>query len=168
MKPIFKLENQTTPEGLYYDKKSHHYEQYDEIKRNEFSFDSLIFSLLKRISEKNYDKSYQKLTRIFISCYSRLILKEIFKEKYHFKHLRQESDFIFCYIHGISLKYDREYYRILKETLRKYLNKLEVTTENREIFVNFERKFFTYSDENFEKYVKKNIDKRLERKKGEI
>lgn len=168
MKPIFKLENQTGREGLYFDKKSHSYQEYDEIKTKKFDFDCLIFSLLKRISEKNLDNSFKKLSQIFISCYSRLILKEIIKDDYNFKHLRQESDFIFCQIFNLSLKYDEKYYQKLREILRKYLNKLEVTPENREIFTIFERKFREYHLEMRDIQAKKTIDKRIEQKKGEI
>lgn len=168
MKPIFKLENQTGREGLYFDKKSHSYQEYDEIKTKNFDFDCLIFSLLKRLSEKNLDNSFKKLSQIFISCYSRLILKEIIKDDYNFKHLRQESDFIFCQIFNLSLKYDEKYYQKLREILRKYLNKLEVTPENREIFTTFEMKFREYHLEMRDIQAKKTIDKRIEQKKGEI
>ena len=147
MKPIFKFENQTTPNGLFYDKKSHSYQEIPELpKKSQFDFRMMICSILKKRSEKSFDENYKKLIKIFNSCYLRLILKEILVPKYQFNFCRQESDFIFMEIHNLSTQKDEKYFQTLKLEIRKYL-------KNHPSF-EYDNNYSQYSEKKFDIYVK--------------
>lgn len=116
MKPIFKLENQTGREGLYYEKKSHSYQEYDKISQKsdkEFSFDIVVMSLLKKLNMKIDLKSSQceKMVKIFKSCYCRMI----YERKIHHYRLKPQCDFILANYFHIPLKYDEKFFRTVGE-----------------------------------------------------
>lgn len=175
MKPIFKLENQTTP-NLSYNKKNHSYEEYSEIPKksdSDFDFRILIHSILKRISENQLDEKYQKLIKIFKSIYNKLILKEILNPEYHFKFMRNESDMIFCIINKISINNLNEiYFQKLENSIILYLiekNLIDINISNdKEKRYQFHLRFEDYIVRRREIIGKKNIDRKIERMRGEI
>lgn len=122
MKPIFKLENQTGREGLYFEKKSHSYKEYDKISQKsdiQFSFKIVVMSLLKKLSMGIDLNSPQceRMMKIFKSCYCRLISER----KINHHELKPQCDFILANYFHIPLKYDENFFRTVGKMYIKYL-----------------------------------------------
>lgn len=122
MKPIFKLENQTGREGLYFEKKSHSYREYDEISQKsdvQFSFKIVIMSLLKKLNmgiDLN-NSQCEKMMKIFKSCYCRMI----YEKKIHHYELKPQCDFILMKYFNIPMKYDEKFFRTVGKMYIHYL-----------------------------------------------
>ena len=136
MKPIFKLENQTTP-PYQYDKTTHSYINYDEIKENRFNIKLLIqssidnFFTIKELSKKmkietdkekyhnlkiNHDKIKEKLIKklkIFKTWYIKRRIIHIFLMKLPIFDIDISSNYLYYLINNIN-----------QSSINDYLNKL--------------------------------------------